>query len=198
MENVFITWMKRLGWWSTDVIQKVEGTSAISNLVILYSQCNAYVFKFNIWMLKSIQKKALAFDSWHFFGVNKLFPVTGLRSNIFFHHKVVFIYYLRPILKELNIFPMAKRKLSNKELAKLFYTRDAPYSTNYTCQCGTKKFGIGSDHSNLMSHLERKHPAELQAANQGGYSSAPLTFSSILYLPKVINIHGCLCFVFHF
>lgn len=75
--------------------------------------------------------------------------------------------------------------------------RDSPFSSNYTCQCSMQRSKVRKGFSNLMSHLERKHSSELATANQQGFLTSHLTFSSILYLPKAIIVHGWLCYIRH-
>ncbi|ETV74064.1 hypothetical protein H257_11375 [Aphanomyces astaci] len=48
--------------------------------------------------------------------------------------------------------------LRGRQLAELFFTRNAPGSTDWTCRCGVRRAQNGSGYSNLVSHITSEHP----------------------------------------
>lgn len=93
---------------------------------------------------------------------------------------------------------MTTPAISNKEIVNLFYTRASDTSNVWKCQCGTSRTQNGTGFSNLMQHLDRKHPAEVKEARARKLASYnQRSLSSLLYCPKVVAVHGWLCYVIH-
>ena len=52
---------------------------------------------------------------------------------------------------------------SRQRVRDSFYSRVDPDSNEWVCKCGVKRKQGGHGYTNLVSHLERQHPAELDA-----------------------------------
>lgn len=87
------------------------------------------------------------------------------------------------------------RKLTNKEVVKLFYTGASPNTKAWTCECGAARTQNGSGFSNIPKKPTTSHALELAAAKKSQPVGFQPTLTTLPYYHKVFKIYGWMCYV---
>lgn len=86
---------------------------------------------------------------------------------------------------------MSSSKLKGRRLAELFFTRDGPSSSQWTCRCGAKRAQKGTGYTNLCTHIFSDHPDYTELESGGVAADGRSTLLSF-WPRKAQNIHGWL------
>lgn len=107
------------------------------------------------------------------------------------------IYLIRPLWLKRHSLLFLMWLIFSKDVFNIFFTRGSITDKVSKCQCGISRTRIGTVFSNLMQHLEKKHPAELRAAHSKSSLGQQKCLGKLFYCLNVFSIHEGSSYVPH-
>ena len=88
---------------------------------------------------------------------------------------------------------MSKLPSRGQRIRDAFFTESDKNSNEWICKCGTRRKQTGHGYTNLVSHVEKQHPTDLQTLlSDAGYAENSSASESLFFNSKTVQMHGWL------